>query len=58
MNTVTLAWLAGGDYLYPRLEVLSVLRAAFAIIAMSTLAALYPAYSASCLEPREALHRV
>jgi len=58
MNTVTLAWLAGGDYLYPRLEVLSVLRAAFAIIAMSTLAALYPAYSASCLEPREALHRI
>lgn len=58
MNTVTLAWLAGGDFLYPRLEALSVLRAAFAIIAMSTLAALYPAYAASRLEPREALHRV
>jgi len=58
MNTVTLAWLAGGDFLYPRLEVLSVLRAAFAIIAMSTLAAIYPAYAASRLEPREALHRV
>ena len=58
MNTVTLAWLAGGDFLYPRLEVLSVLRAAFAIVAMSTLAAIYPAYAASRLEPREALHRI
>ncbi|MEO5763473.1 MAG: FtsX-like permease family protein [Vicinamibacteria bacterium] len=58
MNTVTLAWLAGGDFLYPRLEALSVLRAALAIITMSTLAAIYPAYSASRLEPREALHRV
>ena len=58
MNTITLAWLAGGDTLYPRLEVLSVLRAASAIIAMSTLAAIYPAYAASRLEPREALHRI
>lgn len=58
MNTITLAWLAGGDTLYPRLEIPSVLRAAFAIIALSTLAALYPAYAASRLEPREALHRV
>jgi putative ABC transport system permease protein len=58
MNTITLAWLAGGDFLYPRLEALSVLRAAFAIIAMSTIAAIYPAYAASRLEPREALHRV
>lgn len=58
MNTITLAWLAGGDFLYPRLEVLSVLRAAFAIIALSTLAAIYPAYAASRLEPREALHRI
>jgi putative ABC transport system permease protein len=58
MNTVTLAWLAGGDFLYPRLEVLSVLRAVFAIIGLSTLAAVYPAYSASRLEPREALHRI
>ncbi len=58
MNTITLAWLAGGDFLYPRLEVLSVLRAAFAIVALSTLAAIYPAYAASRLEPREALHRV
>ena len=58
MNTVTLAWLAGGDHLYPRLEVLSVLRAALAIVLMSTFAAIYPAYSASRLEPREALHRI
>ncbi|MBX7187668.1 MAG: ABC transporter permease [Vicinamibacteria bacterium] len=58
MNTVTLAWLAGGDFLYPRLEALSVLRAALAIIALSTVAAIYPAYAASRLEPREALHRV
>lgn len=58
MNTVTLVWLAGGDFLYPRLELLSVVRAAFAIIVMSTLAAVYPAYTASRLEPREALHRV
>lgn len=58
MNTVTLVWLAGGDFLYPRLELLSVVRAAFAIIVMSTLAAVYPAYTASRLEPREALHRI
>ena len=58
MNTMTLAWLAGGDFLYPRLELWSVLRAAFAITAMSTFAAIYPAYTASRLEPREALHRI
>jgi ABC-type lipoprotein release transport system permease subunit len=58
MNTLTLAWLAGGDFLYPRLEALSVLRAGFAIVALSTLAAIYPAYTASRLEPREALHRI
>jgi len=58
MNTITLAWLAGGDFLYPRLELPSVLRAAFAIIALSTLAAIYPAWTASRLEPREALHRI
>lgn len=57
MNTITLAWLAGGDFLYPRLEPLSVLRVAFAIIAMSTLASVYPAFTASRLEPREALQR-
>ncbi len=58
MNTITLAWLAGGDFLYPRLELASVLRAALAIITLSTFAAIYPAYAASRLEPREALHRV
>lgn len=58
MNTITLAWLAGGDFLYPRLEIPSVLRAALAIVALSTLAAIYPAYAASRLEPREALHRI
>ena len=58
MNTITLAWLAGGDFLYPRLEAFSVFRAAFAIVGMSTLAAVYPAYSASGLEPREALHQI
>lgn len=57
MNTVTLAWLAGGDLLYPRLEAGSVLRAALAIVAISTGAAIYPAYAASRLEPREALHQ-
>ena len=58
MNTVTLAWLAGGDFLYPRLELPSVVRAAVAIIAISTLASIYPAYAASRLEPREALQRI
>jgi putative ABC transport system permease protein len=58
MNTISLAWLAGGDLLFPRLEIPSVLRAAFAIVTLSTLAALYPAHAASRLEPREALHRV
>jgi putative ABC transport system permease protein len=58
MNTITLAWLAGGDFLYPRLELASVLRAALAIITLSTSAAIYPAYAASRLEPREALHRI
>jgi putative ABC transport system permease protein len=58
MNTITLAWLAGGDFLYPRLELQSALRAAVSIVALSTLAAVYPAYAASRLEPREALHRI
>ncbi len=58
MKTITLAWLAGGDVLYPRLEFVSVLRAALAIVAISTMAAIYPAYAASRLEPREALHRI
>lgn len=58
MNTVTLAWLAGGDTLFPRLEVASVLRAVGAIVAISTLAAVYPAFAASRLEPREAIHHI
>jgi ABC-type lipoprotein release transport system permease subunit len=33
-------------------------RASLAIVALSTLAALYPARVASRLEPREALHHV
>ena len=58
MNTVTLAWMAGGDALYPVLRPWSVARAAVAITALSTLAAVYPAYAASRLEPREALQHV
>ena len=58
MNTFTLAWMAGGDHLFPVLEVASAAQAVLAILAVSTLAALYPAYTASRLEPREALHHV
>jgi putative ABC transport system permease protein len=58
MNTVTLAWLAGGDALYPVLRLPSVARAAVAIASLSMLASLYPAWTASRLEPREALHHV
>jgi ABC-type lipoprotein release transport system permease subunit len=58
MDTVTLAWMAGGDTLFPVLEAKSVLRAALAIASLSTLAAVYPAFSASRLEPREALQHV
>lgn len=58
MNTITLAWMAGGDRLFPVLEGASVARAALAIASLSTLAALYPAFTASRLEPREALHHV
>jgi ABC-type lipoprotein release transport system permease subunit len=58
MNTVTLAWMAGGDHLFPVLQPDNVLRAALAIAALSTLAAIYPARVASRLEPREALHHV
>ncbi len=58
MNTFTLTWMAGGERLFPRLEWLSVLRAGAAIVALSTLAAVYPALSASRLEPREALQHV
>jgi putative ABC transport system permease protein len=58
MDTMTLAWLAGGDRLWPVLEAVSVARAAFAIALLSTVSALYPARVASRLEPREALHHV
>jgi len=58
MNTITLAWIAGGDHLFPVLSAANVARAATAIAALSTLAAIYPARVASRLEPREALHHV
>ena len=58
MNTITLAWMAGGDMLFPVLSAANVARAATAIAALSTLAAVYPARVASRLEPREALHHV
>lgn len=58
MDTLTLAWLAGGDRLWPVLRAASMGRAAAAIALLSTLAALYPARVASHLEPREALHHV
>jgi putative ABC transport system permease protein len=58
MDTLTLAWLAGGDRLWPVLRAASMGRAALAIALLSTLAALYPARVASRLEPREALHHV
>jgi putative ABC transport system permease protein len=58
MNTITLAWMAGGDHLFPVLAPSNVLRAGLAIAALSTLAAVYPARVASRLEPREALHHV
>ena len=58
MNTLTLAWMAGGDHLYPVLRWASAVRAVAAIVALSTLAAVYPAFTASRLEPREALQHV
>jgi putative ABC transport system permease protein len=58
MNTMTLAWMAGGDALFPVLRPWSVGRAAGAIALLSTLAAAYPAFAASRLEPREALQHV
>jgi putative ABC transport system permease protein len=58
MNTITLAWMAGGDALFPVLRPWSVARASAAIAGLSTLAAVYPAFTASRLEPREALHHV
>ena len=58
MNTITLAWMAGGDALFPVLRGANALRAGLAIAGLSTLAAVYPAFTASRLEPREALHHV
>lgn len=58
MNTMTLTWIAGGDRLYTALTARSVVTAAAAIVGLSTLAAIYPARTASRLEPREALHHV
>jgi len=58
MTVSSLAWMAGGDVLYPALEAGSVLRATLSIVLLSTLASVYPAFSASRLEPREALHHV
>jgi len=56
MHAAALSWMAGGDVLYPALRGWSVLRASASIAGLSTLAALYPAFTASRLEPREALH--
>jgi putative ABC transport system permease protein len=58
MNTMTLAWMAGGDRLVPVLRAASVATAGAAIAALSVLAAVYPAWTASRLQPREALHHV
>jgi len=58
MDTMTLAWVAGGDHLFPVLTVTNVARAALAIAGLSTAAAVYPAITASRLEPREALHHI
>jgi putative ABC transport system permease protein len=58
MNTMTLAWVAGGDHLFPVLTLVNVARAALAIAFLSTAAAVYPAVTASRLEPREALHHI
>jgi putative ABC transport system permease protein len=58
MKAASLAWMAGGDVLYPELRAGSLLRSSLSIVLLSTLAAVYPALSASRLEPREALHHV
>jgi putative ABC transport system permease protein len=58
MTVASLSWMAGGDVLYPALEPISVLWATASIVALSTIAAIYPAFTASRLEPREALHHV
>ena len=58
MKAAALSWMAGGDRLYPLLVPESLARAALSIVALSTAAALYPAFTASRLEPREALQHV
>jgi ABC-type lipoprotein release transport system permease subunit len=58
MTVSSLAWMAGGDVLYPALEPGSLLRVMVSIVFLSTVAAVYPAFSASRLEPREALQHV
>jgi len=58
MTASSLAWMAGGDVLFPALQPGSLLRATSSIVLLSTLAAIYPALAASRLEPREALHHV
>jgi len=58
MKAAALAWMAGGDLLYPALVPASLLRAVVSIVLLSTLASVYPAFSASRLEPREALQHV
>jgi putative ABC transport system permease protein len=58
MRAAALAWMAGGDVLYPAFVPASLLRAVVSIVLLSTLASVYPAFSASRLEPREALHHV
>jgi putative ABC transport system permease protein len=58
MKVSSLAWMVGSDMLYPALVPESLLRATLSIVLLSTLAAVYPAFSASRLEPREALHHV
>jgi ABC-type lipoprotein release transport system permease subunit len=58
MKAAALAWMAGGDLLYPALVPASLLRAVISIVLLSTLASVYPALSASRLEPREALQHV
>jgi putative ABC transport system permease protein len=58
MKVSSLAWMAGGEVLYPVLAPASLLRSTASIVLLSTLAAVYPAFAASRLEPREALHHV
>jgi len=58
MKVASLAWMAGGDVLYPVLAPASLVRSTVSIVLLSTLAAVYPAFAASRLEPREALHHV